>query len=222
MEGEGLKAVFAICYPCQNSRLLDPVVKVRLPARPLPHDVDDPVEHLVLQPGVPLSLRRIKKKSQHWMPYQRGAWPLLCVHLLQAILTGPIIGLSEKELPPSPAQPSPSSSPWPASCPSAHLLTWHFELCRLRSPPNAKAGAFSCLLFTIALRNLGIWTNIQTSSFLLNYFWGLKDLKIVTWISSFLTTQKKLWKQCQFQSILIFYSQYIHYTYSTEHVYTPK
>ena len=61
MEGEGLKAVFAICYPCQNSRLLDPVVKVRLPARSLPHDVDDPVEHLVLQPRVPLSLRRIKK-----------------------------------------------------------------------------------------------------------------------------------------------------------------
>ena len=67
---------------------------------------------------------------------------------------------------------------------SHDILNKTMLLCRLRSPPNAKAGAFSCLLFTIALRNLGIWTNIQNSSFLLHSRWDLKDLKIFTWINS--------------------------------------
>ena len=43
-------------YPGQNSWLLDPVVKVDLSPGPLPHDVDDPVEDLVLQARVSLKI----------------------------------------------------------------------------------------------------------------------------------------------------------------------
>ena len=43
-------------YPCQNSGLLDPVVEVDLSPGPLPHDVDDPVEDLVLQARVSLKI----------------------------------------------------------------------------------------------------------------------------------------------------------------------